>query len=169
MGLEAGPVPDHTARVGTACVTAGLGFLSGILWMDLMFDVQMLRSNRSDPHATERSLSVVAAYYRHATSGARPLDLLIAIVMVATLLALVAQLLAAASPRWLSWTSFVTAGGPIALALGHTVPSAIKLGALADDAAAPERARLARVILRDHSIALVGIVGTLIVQLAFGG
>ena len=119
-------------------MTAGLGFLSGILWIDLMFDVQMLRASRSDARATERSLSAVAAYYRHATSGAGPLDLLIAIVMLATLLALAAQLLAAASPRWLSWTSFVTAGGPIALALLHTVlSSAIKLGALTDDAAFP--------------------------------
>lgn len=150
-------------------MTAGLGFLSGILWIDLMFDVQMLRARRSDARAAERSLSAVAAYYRHATSGARPLDLMIAIVMVATVLALVAQLLAAASPRWLSWMSFVTAGGPIALALAHTVPSAIKLGALADDVAAPERSHLARAILRDHIVALTGIVGTLIVQLAFGG
>jgi hypothetical protein len=149
-------------------VTAGLGFLSGILWIDLMFDLQMLRSSRSDERAAERSLSAVAAYYRHATSGARPLDLMIAVVMIATVLALVAQLLAAASPRWLSWTSLITAGGPIALALAHTVPSAIKLGALADASGAPERSGLARRILRDHLIALTGIVGTLLLQLLFG-
>ena len=96
------------------------------------------------------------------------MDLVIAVVMIVTLLALVAQLLAAASPIWVSWTSFVATGGPIGLALVHTVPSAIKLGKLADDAHV-ERGRLARLVLRDHLVALTGIVATLILQLTFGG
>jgi hypothetical protein len=137
------------------------------LWLDLIFDVQTARSCRADASARERALSSVSAYYRHATSGARPMDLVIAIVMLVTLLALVAQLFDAASPLWVSWTSFVTAGGPILLALTHTVPRAIELGKLPDDALA-ERSRLARLVLRDHVLAFAGIVATLILQLVFG-
>ena len=151
--------------MATNYVTAGLGFLAGILWLDLMFDVQLLRGRRARRDPSE-ALASIAPYYRHATVRARPMNLLIAGVMVATLVAIALQLRDASTPAWVPRTSLVTCGVPIALAALSTVPSAIKLGTL-PEGARDERNRLASRVLRDHLIALTGIVATLVVQLAF--
>lgn len=155
----------YTAVVATTYVTAGLGFLAGILWLDLMFDVQLLRARRIQRNSSD-ALASIAAYYRHATLGARPMNLLIALVMAATLAAIVLQMTDEPTPHWVSWTSLFTSGLPITLAICSTVPSATKLGALPEQAH-EERGRLANRVLRDHVIALMGIVGTLILQLVF--
>lgn len=149
----------------TPYVTAGLGFLAGILWLDLIFDVALLRHAQAGTPAHDKALSLVSTYYGHATGGARPMDLLIGAMMVATLTAMVLQLRAHACPAWVSWASLAAAGGPIALASTHTVPMAIKLGATPDDARA-ERTRLARGVLRDHVLALMGVIAALALQLA---
>ena len=151
----------------TSYVTAGLGFLTGILWLDLIFDVHLLRHAQADTPAHDDALTLVSAYYRHATGGARPLDWLIALVMAATLTAVIVQLVGDACPDWVSWTSLIAAGGPIALAVTHTVPTAIRLGRTASGART-ERARLARSVLRDHVLALTGIVVALVLQLRYG-
>jgi hypothetical protein len=151
--------------VASTYVTAGLGFLAGILWLDLMFDVQLLRNARADTRAQHDGLALVSAYYRQATGGARPMQLLVAVVMVVTLAAMVVQLRSGACPLWVSWASLIATAGPIALAWTHTLPNAIKLGATPNDASA-ERERLARSVLQDHVIALTGIASALALQLA---
>ena len=148
-------------------VTAGLGFLAGVLWLDLIFDVHLLRHAQAGTPAHDDALALVSAYYRHATGGARPMDWLIALVMAATLTALIVQLSGDACAAWVSWASLVAAGGPIFLALTHTVPTAIKLGRTPSDARA-ERGRLARSVLRDHALALTGILVALTLQLTCG-
>ena len=153
--------------MATTYVTAGLGFLAAILWLDLMFDVQLLRNAQAAPQAQDDGLALVAAYYRHATGGASPMQLLIGVVMLVTLGAMIVQLSNGACPRWVSWASLIGAAGPIALAWAHTLPNAIKLGATPNDASA-ERNRLARSVLRDHLVALTGIGSTLALQLAYG-
>ncbi len=53
------------------------GFLLAVLWMDLMFDVQVLRHR--DAALPEPVLASIAAYYRRATTTSRPMGHLIAI------------------------------------------------------------------------------------------
>jgi hypothetical protein len=141
----------------TALVTAGAGFLLAVLWFDLIFDTQV-RSHPRDRALPEEVLSSIAGYYRRATTEARPMDLLIAAVMVATLVALVAQLVDGDIDTWVTVAALSAAASAICVAGIRTVPSARRLGARQDPAAV--QSRLARAIYRDHVVcfALIALV-----------
>jgi len=145
----------------SAFVTAGAGFLLAVLWFDLMFDVQVLGQPR-DRELPEEVLASVAGYYRRVTTAARPMNRLIATAMVATIAAIVVQI--ADSAAWVGWASLALAGAAVALAAGHTVPSAVRLGRRVDPPAV--QSRLARSIYRDHVVCLTGIAAVLVIQLA---
>jgi hypothetical protein len=144
-------------------VAAGAGFLLAVLWFDLMFDVQVLgRGNEDVPDAV---LASVAGYYRRVTTEARPMNRLVAAVMLATLLAIVLQLTGDDTPRWVSVVSVVLAAVPIGLAATRTVPSAVRLGARRDPVAV--QSRLARSIFREHVFCFASLVTLLVVQLVW--
>ena len=147
----------------TAFVTAGAGFLLAVLWFDLMFDVQVLRHQERD--LPEDVLASIAGYYRRVTTAARPMNRLIAAVMLATIAAIVGQLARGDDPRWVGWASLVLAAAPILLAAAHTVPSAVRLGARTD--ATDHQSALARSIFRDHLLCAAAITALLAVQLSF--
>jgi uncharacterized membrane protein YjjP (DUF1212 family) len=147
----------------TAFVTAGAGFLLAVLWFDLMFDVQTLGHGHSD--LPEQVLESISGYYRRVTTAARPMNRLIAAVMLATTAAIGVQIAAGDAPRWVGWASLALAGSAILLAAGHTVPSAVRLGAGTDTVSA--QSRIARSIFRDHVLCLAAIASVLVVQLAF--
>lgn len=109
----------------TPFVTAGAGFLLAVLWFDLMFDVQMLGGRGREPEA---SLTSIAAYYRRVTTTARPMNRLIAAVMLGTLVAIVVQLARGDSPGWVAGASLALAGAAMLVAALHTVPTAVRLG-----------------------------------------
>src|SRR5687768_6216008 len=106
-----------------------------------MFDVQA----RAEPR--EEALASIAAYYARVTTGARPMNRLVAAVMIATLVAVVVQLARGDDPVWAGWASLVLLAGAIGLAGGHTVPAAVRLGTRRDEPAAQHA--LARSILGD--------------------
>jgi hypothetical protein len=147
----------------SAFVAAGAGFLLAVLWFDLMFDVQARGRRPSD--LPEETLASIAGYYARVTTAARPMNRLVAATMAATLAGIVGEIAAGDGPAWVAWTSLALTVPPIALAGAHTVPSAIRLGSRADDAAA--QSALARSILRDHLLCLAAIAALLAVQLAF--
>jgi hypothetical protein len=144
-----------------AFVASGAGFLSAVLWFDLMFDVQV---RGHDADVPERVLASIAGYYARVTTASRPMNRLIAAVMVATLAAIVAQIASGDDPGWVGWASLPLAALPIGLARVRTVPNAVRLGRRADT---PERqGALARSILRDHLACFVAILTLLVLQLA---
>jgi hypothetical protein len=146
-----------------AFVTAGAGFLLAVLWFDLMFDVQVV----SHRHGAlpERVLESIAGYYRRVTTAARPMNRLIATVMVVTLAAIVVEVARAEPKQWVAWASLALAAAPIALAGGRIVPLAVRLGGRAD---APERqSELARAIFRGHVMSAASILTLLVLQLSF--
>jgi hypothetical protein len=145
-------------------VAAGAGFLLAVLWFDLMFDVQVL--GRANEDVPEPVLASVAGYYRRVTTEARPMNRLVAAVMLATLLAIVLQLTGDDTPRWVSAVSVVLAAVPIGLAVSRTVPSAVRLGARRDPVAV--QSRLARSIFREHLFCFASIAMLLVVQLVWG-
>ena len=147
----------------TAFVTTGAGFLLAVLWFDLMFDVQVLRYQ--ERNLPEDVLASIAGYYRRVTTAARPMNRLIATFMLATIVAIVAQLARGDEPRLVGWVSLVLATAAILLAAAHTVPSAVRLGARTD--AIDQQSRLARSICRDHVLCAVAITALLAVQLTF--
>jgi hypothetical protein len=146
----------------TAFVTAGAGFLLAVLWFDLMFDVQAVPHRREVP---DEVLASTAAYYGRVTTGARPMNRLVAAAMLGTIAAIVAQLAGDDAPDWAAWLSLGLVVVAVGIAGGQTVPSARRLGARRDPAGV--QSRLARAILRDHLICLAAIAGVLVVQLGW--
>jgi hypothetical protein len=147
----------------TAAVTAGAGFLLAVLWFDLMHDVQARGARERD--VPEEALASIARYYARVTTDARPMNRLVAAVMLATLAAIAVQAATGDAPAWVAWSSLALAGGAVALAGARTVPAAVRLGARADDPAT--QSRLARAIRRDHLLCLAAIAAVLTLQLAF--
>jgi hypothetical protein len=145
-----------------AFVAAGAGFLLAVLWFDLMHDVQA-RGHAPGADLPEPALASIAGYYARVTTGARPMNRLVALAMLATLAAIVTEIVAGLDPAWLPWASLVLAAFPISLAARRTVPSAVRLGTRRDERS--EQSRLARAVLRDHVVCFACIAAVLILQL----
>ena len=145
-------------------VSACGGFLLAVLWMDLMFDVQVLRYPRPTRELPENVLGSIAAYYRRATTDARPMTHLITVVMLIGIATLLVQAFTSDGPRWPAFASLALAGGPIGLAAVRIVPNAIRLGARTDSA--QQQTELARSICRDHLLCLASVAAFLAVQLS---
>jgi hypothetical protein len=144
-----------------AFAAAGAGFLTAVLWFDLMFDVQ---ARRGGALAEPEALASIRAYYRRVTTGSRPMGRLVQLVMLATLAAIVAEVWFRSAPWWAAWPSLAAALIGIGLARARTVRNAVRLGAGADP---PDiQTRLARTILADHIVSLAAMTLLLGLQLA---
>src|SRR5436190_15899476 len=109
---------------------AGAAFLLAVLWFDLMFDVQT-RKHPGGPLPAE-VLASISGYYRRVTTEAYPMNRLVALVMVLTLAAIVAEIVEGANPWWIGWGSLVIAGSGFVPTLTRTVPNARRLGSAQD-------------------------------------
>jgi len=136
--------------VATSLITACSGFLFAVLWMDLMFDAQVLADRNPGVDLPEYALASIAGYYRRAVTGSRPMSRLIAVVMVLLLAALGFRVACGQDPGWLVLVSALLAGAPILLAVTHTVPNAVRLGNRSGSLT--DQTMLARSIWRDHLV-----------------
>src|SRR5271170_3137271 len=91
-----------------------------------MFDIQVA------PHRAgfvpDAVLTSIAAYYARVTTAARPMNRLIAAVMLATLAAIVVEIARGHPARWVGVASLALAAPAIALAGARIVPRAVELG-----------------------------------------
>src|SRR5216683_3756465 len=124
---------------------AGAGFLLAVLWFDLMFDVQTRKYTGDLP---PEALASISAYYRRVTTEAYPMNRLVALVMVLTLAAIVAEIVEGENPWWIDWGSLAIAVSGFGPTLTRTVPNARRLGSAKDTPG--EQSRLARAIYRAH-------------------
>jgi hypothetical protein len=155
-------------RRGAACQTppvhaaaaTGIGFLLSVLWFDLMFDVQV-RGHR-DALLPADVRDSIAAYYRRVTTAARPMNRLIAFMMLVTLVALIGEIVGDDVSTGVAIGSLLLAAIAIGLAAARTVRDAVRLGSQADDPAT--QSALARSIYRDHVVCLVLIGAALVLQ-----
>jgi hypothetical protein len=146
-----------------ALAAAG-GFLTAVLWFDLMFDVQALRRAHRGGPLPEPVLASIAGYYRRVTTEASPMGRLVGAVMLAALGAAAWDLVTGTRPLAVRAASLALLLAPIALAAGRVVPNAVRLGARDDP---PERqSALARSIARDHLACLASVSLFLLLQLA---
>jgi hypothetical protein len=129
------------------------GFLLAVLWMDLMFDVQVLRHRGAA--LPEPVLDSIAAYYRRVTTEAAPLGHLVGVVMLAAVATAVAFLGRGEEPRWAGWLSLALCVPPIVLAQTRIFPAAARLGS--GTGSAEECSGLARSICRAHLACLAAI------------
>ncbi|HEY1840531.1 MAG TPA: hypothetical protein VGG53_09965 [Mycobacterium sp.] len=136
--------------VATSLLTACSGFLFAVLWMDLMFDAQVLRHRRAAGDLPESVLASIADYYRRAVTGSRPMSRLIAVVMAVLLAALGFRLIRGHDPGGLAVASTLLAATPVLLALTRTVPNAARLGNRWGTST--DQTALARSIWRDHVV-----------------
>jgi hypothetical protein len=148
----------------TLVLTACGGFLLAVLWMDLMFDSQVLAQWHSGEQLPEPVLASIAGYYHRATTTSRPMSRLIALVMAILLVTLGFRAALGDDPGWLLAVAAALAGVPILLAMIRTVPNAVRLGKRADTPAV--QTRLARSIFTDHVVCFVFIIGFLALWLA---
>ncbi len=144
-----------------ACAATGAGFLTAVLWFDLMFDVQT-RKHRGDV-LPGPVLGSIVAYYRRVTTEATPMNRLISLVMLATLAVLIAEVMIGDTPRAISIASLAFAAGAIGLAAARTVGNAVRLGGAQDPPAL--QTQLARRIYRDHLNCLTAMVAVVVLQL----
>jgi len=136
----------------TAVLTACSGFLLAVLWMDLIFDVQVLRHRRAGHALPESVLTSITGYYHRATTTSRPMSYLIVLVMLVLLGALAVEIAGGRRSGWLSTSWAVLAVLPIGLAV-RTVRDAVRLGERTDGVL--EQSRLARSVCRDHIVCFV--------------
>jgi hypothetical protein len=145
-----------------ACVASGAAFLICVLWFDLMFDVQT-RNHEGDALPTE-VLASISSYYRRVTIEAYPMNRLIALVMVLTLLAIIAEIIRNTDHWWVGWISLAAAITAIGLARTRTIPNAARLGRAKGSPEA--QTTLARAIYRDHLFCIAAIAIVLVLQLS---
>ena len=145
-----------------ALASSGAGFLLAVLWFDLMFDVQVRGHPERDLPADVRAS--IATYYARVTTAARPMNRLVATVMLATIAALTVELFGDDLPLWRASLTLLLTLTAVGLAGARTVPSAVRLGRQTDDAT--EQSRLARSILCDHVVCFGLILAVLVLQLA---
>jgi hypothetical protein len=146
-----------------AAAATGIGFLLSVLWFDLMFDVQVRGHHDAVLPAEVRDS--VAAYYRRVTTAARPMNRLVALMMLVTLAALVGEIVGDDVAAGVAWASLATAGTAIGLAAARTVRNAVRLGGQRDDEVT--QSALARSVLRDHLVCLALVVAALVLQIGF--
>ncbi len=147
-----------------AFVAAGAAFLVAVLWFDLMFDVQV-SSHREDV-LPEAVLASIGAYYARVTTAARPMNRLVAGVMLGTLAAIVVEIVNGRPARWIGLVSLALAAPAVALAAVRIVPGAVQLGTRRETA--ERQSALARSIFRGHVFCVLAMAGVLVVQLGFG-
>ena len=144
-----------------ACIASGAAFLICVLWFDLMFDIQT-RNHEGAALPTE-VLASISSYYRRVTIEAYPMNRLIAVVMVLTLIAIVTEIISNTDHWWVGWISLAAAITAIGLARLRTIPNAARLGRAKGSPEA--QTTLARAIYRDHLFCIAGMTIVLALQL----
>jgi hypothetical protein len=145
----------------SAIAATGAGFLTAVLWFDLMFDVQV-RKHAGDI-LPDDVLASIRTYYRRVTTDATPMNRLISVAMLTTLAAIGLEIVRGAAPLWFSLPSFAAALSAIGLAAVRTVGNAVRLGGAAD--AVTIQTQLARAIYRDHVYCLTAMTTVVVLQL----
>ncbi len=141
------------------------GFLLAVLWMDLMFDVQV----RAHPSGLlpEEVASSIAAYYARVTTGAYPMNRVIGAVMLVTLFGVLHQLLRGSFPLWLRVLAAACGAFPVSLALFRIFPKAMALASRADSLEL--QSDLARSIFVEHVVCALLMLVFVGIQLSVGG
>ena len=141
-----------------AFVVAPAGFLLAVLWFDLMFDAQVRRLP-----APDGAVASISAYYRRVTTDASPMNHLVSLAMVCTLVAVIVEI-TRDTGRWLGWVSLVIGLVPMVLAGTRTVPRARRLGSGTDSVV--DQLAMARRILVEHIFCFVAMASVITLQLA---
>jgi hypothetical protein len=126
-----------------------------------MFDTQI--SGKRGSTLPEDTIDSISRYYSRVTTTASPMNRLVGIAMLGTLIALVVQVQQDQIPTSRAIISLALAVVAISTALGRTLRNAIRLGRQDEDLVT--LSRLARLVMRDHLICFVALGLLLMLQL----
>ena len=126
-----------------------------------MFDTQVL--GKSGATLPEETLDSISRYYSRVTTTARPMNRLVGLAMLGTLIALVVQVQKNQIPSSRGIISLILAVLAISIALGRTLRNAIRLGRQDEDLVT--QSRIERLVLRDHLFCFVALGSLLMLQL----
>lgn len=126
-----------------------------------MFDTQVL--GKSGATLPEETLDSISRYYSRVTTTAKPMNRLVGVAMLGTLVALAVEVLRHQIPSSRAVMSLVLVVLAISIALGRTLRNAVRLGRQEEDLVT--QSRLARLVLRDHLILFVALGLVLMLQL----
>jgi len=129
------------------------GFLAAVLWFDLMFDVQVLGYRGES--LPDEVLASIAGYYRRVTIEALPMQYLVGVVMLLSVVGAAVQLRFGAISQVVRYGALVSAVLPVALVLLRILPDAQRLAMRGD--ALEIQSALARSILLGHVFCLASI------------
>jgi hypothetical protein len=132
-----------------AMLAACGGFLLGVLWMDLLFDIAILGA------APQQAVEKIAAYYARATIEAYPMNRLIGAVMLLTVGGASYQVVRGTDGRGDALLALLLVLVPVALALGRVFPDAVRLGERSGSAG--QQIFLARRICLAHLACLISV------------
>jgi hypothetical protein len=139
----------------TCLLAACGGFLLAVLWMDLMFDVQVRQLDRG-PSIRESALASIAGYYRRVTTAAFPMNRLIGGVMMMLVVGAAYRAFQPATAGIAASLALVFGAAPVALATLRVLPAAVRLGERAGDTAT--QVALARSIFYGHVLCFVAMI-----------
>jgi hypothetical protein len=142
-------------------VGTGAGFLLAVLWFDLMFDVQVRGKAGVLPDAT---LNSIAAYYRRVTTDARPMNRLVPVAMLFTLVSIAVEIALRQVPLAVSIASLALAASAVGLAMWRTVRNAVAIGR--GEGSVEHRSSLARRVYGDHVYCFAAMACVILLQLA---
>jgi hypothetical protein len=146
-----------------AFAAAGAAFLLAVLWFDLMFDVQA--AGTGSETLRPDVLTSISSYYRRVTTAARPMNNIVSLVMVLTLIAIASEVRSKDHSAWICVPSLLLATSAIALALLRTVRNARTLGKR--EGSPQAQSNLARKVFYDHLYCLLAMTAVLTLQLAY--
>ncbi len=126
-----------------------------------MFDTQVL--GKSGATLPEETLDSISRYYSRVTTTAKPMNRLVGVAMLGTLVALAVEVLKHQIPSSRAVMSLVLVVLAISIALGRTLRNAVRLGRQEEDLVT--QSRLARLVLRDHLVLFVALGLVLMLQL----
>jgi hypothetical protein len=149
------------AELRTACAA----FLVAVLVADLTFDLPVLRAR--DTATVARAVDAASRYYARITATGSPLAAAVTLALLTLLAALGAELWKPSRGAARAAVEAILAGGPIALAVTRTFPTARWLGRAESDPATS--AVRARAIAREHLLALAGMGSYLAIQVVGAG
>jgi hypothetical protein len=143
------------------------GFLLAVLWIDLMFDVQVLAHEPRGAPLPEHVLSSISAYYwRWRVVGeAVPMRRLISVVILVPVGGSLVQAFRGRASRWRQVLPVLLSGGTYALAAFRVFANAARLGARTDSAEV--QSALAFAIFHDHVLCFLAIGAFITIQLSW--
>lgn len=140
-----------------------IGFILGILYIDLMFDVMAVPHRRSGTTLPKEVLDPITHYYRRVTRN----PYVLMFVMLTTTICLVLQIVYGLAPRWAAYTSLAAMGLAMVAGGVKVIPSARRLASGRDPAEV--QTRLVHGVFTAHVLLLACILVLAAIQLVAAG